>query len=1138
MIVGGRGRSAPAGRGRLPIIGLMAGLAVASALALGPADSARAAPVRFLAPHAGKIVTSGAVRVKIKARRPLRGFEAWVDSRRKGGTDVTGRFRSVGGGVRRARLRVDRQLGQGRHELYVRARTRSGGTRTAVRSFNVATRRASLVAVRRPRIGTRRAPVAARVKLRRGRMRARLNGRNVRRAFEPGRKGRIQTARLTVHDGLRFGRNRLVVTAFTANGRYKRVRRTFKVSRRHPLADAGRDRTTRVGARLRLNGRRSRPARRRSKLRMRWRIVDRPEGSKPKLKRARRARPRLIADVEGHYTLRLRVRERRARGDRRGQRARGAAAGGIRAARVTPRTSDDVVTVAAQPNVLPQGVPVKTIAFDADTPGIELGGEFYPARGGGGPQLLVLDRETLAVNRGSSRTFPVGDSGVGQLNQALAALTSDQLAIVTGGGRNLGLDRSGIQELATAVGSIGAALRRFQTPAPEAEAAIESGQWSVVGIPGTSPGTAYQLLGREQGAFRVLPGGMSGFFQLDSNDDFTFTWAPEYLTFDTQAPGSTKTKNVISVNGKDHPSPNLELGQSGVQVLWLDADTLELRDTLTYLNRRPDSGECGSPGQPECLRDFVMKGGKLSEIAADPDSMLLINTILEPNVFQSSRGTLALLADGLKPFGANPQVVLAGVGIPEVTGLGNYSFVGVNGLGELGPNSGAEVNTGADAVEAPRLAGTFERNRQGLLVPAGYGSPGPGVEAEVAQQDLQRLLAQPDEPFPAFDTPAERAAERYIADRLDLRPDSKFGIRGLYWQDLNIDWGAQQSSLNALDPCAAPPCAQGFEAVKTQLAREFGMVATVLNYFTVNTGNTLLGVLEEAMFSSAVDFFGISSEIMSTYNPPPKPAQGRNALEIIEGSVTIASGVGEAIPVVGGAVAAPFTIASGAAEIVQGTTTKPGGNPTFDPTVFEQKIGSFAKVLNGGLRAALDNLDHVAVLLVSDWGRLQSATAKVNTPSDGPEHGWGLNSQSSSALGTVITLGLRRYMWSSLLPVPLTIYTLNTGKPSPCPLQICAPGPRSPNLFTPLVPTNTDKSDPSLPLQSWYMCKTNTQDDYPPSQILDSLFNLPTDRDDSGLGFYKGRFYAPAPSSGTPGWTHTSADHAWRDVGMYCNGLP
>ncbi|MQA75349.1 MAG: hypothetical protein GEU88_13570 [Solirubrobacterales bacterium] len=1056
-------------------------------------------------------MTKNVVAARVKAPEPLSKLSASLSSSKNGHADVTARFHSVREDLWRARLRRGRQLATGRNHLYVTVRTRAGEEDVIASDFTVAGGHADLVHVRRPRVGTQAAPVQARIALEGGRLRARLNGRNVRGAFERRGDGRIRTAELTVHNGLRFGRNRLVVTAFTREGRYERVRRTFHIRRDRPLADAGRDRTAPVGKRLRLDGRKSRPAQRGSRLAMRWRVVDKPKGSKPKLRRTRDARPRLVTDVEGHYTLSLRARGPGAGSagkDLRSANARGArptAAGRTRASGAGP-TSLDTVTVAAQPDVLPSGVPVVTIAHSSGKVGIQVGDQFNPGAPGQA-QVMVLDRETLELVK--FNTFSYGNDNI-TLGQYVADIASGDLVIMSGAGAAQG-PPPGIQQ---ALSSIGATY-----PAQRA-AAFNGGNWSVVGVRGTSPGSAYQLIGRTQGS-DPQEGALSGFLQLDSNDNFTFTWAPEDVIFDTHAPSSTASENVISVNGKDYPSLNLEPGQSGVQILWLEADTLELHATWTYLNEAAHNGECPPPiSPPQCLWAFVgdEAGGQtdLQRLLADPDAMVLITTIGKPNVI-ATQASWALLAgsSGLPAFGANPQVLLG------LDGTGDYSFVGVNGLGALGPNRGAEVSQALNgAIQAPRLAGTFKRNRQGLLVPAGYGSPGPGEDAVLAQPQLKKLLAEPAEPFPAFDGPGEQAALEQIAQKLELPVDPKFGIRANYWRNDSITWSDKADLMNSSfcneSAREKTPCTPAIAAVMKQLNDEFPMVGTVSEYFTGGGEADLNGLLKTTMLTGSVSLQAVQSRIEEFYDKPPTDAKGPNALGIIEGAMTIGSGFAGAVPEVGGLLSAPFRITAGTMQIMQAFETTPGGSALFDPVTFEQQFAEFANDLSNQMTQVILDLDHVADLLVSDWGRLQKASALVsNTSQTGGNPGWGLSSGGIDALTNAIQLSQRRYMWSTLLAVPVNVVSSGTGNPTQWGDHgFFGSAPSSQNLAQVKVPATG--SNPPIQDNYWYLCRWNSYPKaiYPSEGLLNTLLNSPSDSGGAtftpALGFFKERLYAPA----------------------------
>jgi hypothetical protein len=74
---------------------------------------------------------------------------------------------------------------------------------------------------------------------------------------------------------------------------------------------AGHDRRVLAGVRVRLDGSSTRASQRRTRLGLRWTIIARPKGSKARLLGRGRARPTLVTDVPGQYTVQLRARQLR-----------------------------------------------------------------------------------------------------------------------------------------------------------------------------------------------------------------------------------------------------------------------------------------------------------------------------------------------------------------------------------------------------------------------------------------------------------------------------------------------------------------------------------------------------------------------------------------------------------------------------------------------------------------------------------------------------------------------------------------------------------------------------------------------------------------------------------------------------------
>ena len=576
-------------------------VALALLAGLGATATGASADVRILSPDDGGLTTSRVVTAKVKTNARATGFQAYL--RGRSFDEISVRFRSGPRGIRTARLRIGSDLVRGRNYLSVKTTLPGGRTETAVAAFTVGRKRAGLLELSGVRNGVMRAPIGVRAVARGAdTLHARLNGRSVARLFDERRPGRWRAA-LAAQDGLHFGHNRLIVTAFDAEGgAYQRVQRTFRIRRNGPLVGAGSDRTTRSGARLRLDGRSTKASQRGAALRLRWRIVGRPRGSKARLSRASSARPLLRGDVPGRYLVELRASER----DRRGARAAGAA-------------TSDTVGVAVQPNMLPKGVPVTTLT-STGSPAIQVGRSVYP--NGGAVQMLILDRTTLApATTSPNRSYPGTDQGMSQLRSDATGLSDEQLAILSGSGSPAGLSSNGTNILAGVLTSFGATF----APGTGSAADLNAGQWSMVGIQGLPEGTADQFIGLQRDP-SVPAGSMTGFFQIDNTGKFTFNWPAVFQTFDTQAPGTTASQNVINIGSQNYTSAALPAAPSGLEggfhVLWLDAGSLALKGQYTVANMWRGAGSCPASAAYVCIDEFTSR--TLPSIENAPGTALIV----------------------------------------------------------------------------------------------------------------------------------------------------------------------------------------------------------------------------------------------------------------------------------------------------------------------------------------------------------------------------------------------------------------------------------------------------------------------------------------------------------------------------------
>jgi hypothetical protein len=550
---------------------LLAALVVLSVARPSPAQTPKG--VEILSPKPDGLETSRTLRVRVRIRGEVAGFHIYL--RGHDFSEVTDRFGPSRRGVRTARFSLDRDLVRGANHVFVQVQRPSGAVESEEVHFTAARRLRGMLALG-VRVATREAPLTVRVRAPRATdILAKLNGRDAQHLFQREGAGRW-IARLAANDRLRFGPNRLSVAAFNAQGEYERVHRTVEIERSAPLVGAGRDRTVRAGQLVQIDGGSTRSARPGGALRMSWQIVSRPEGSTATLSRATGTRPSLRPDVPGRYTIRLHASE------------------------AGSDSATDTLTIAAQPDVLPAGIPVRTM-ISPSSPGILVGETIYPS-GAGWLQMLVLDRGTLEEIQ--NQTYPGTDQGMSALESDVGTLSFDDLVILTPGGQTASLSTSAQATLAGVLNGLGAIFQ----PGTGSASQLGAGQWSLIGIPQLPQGLAYQNIGLQLDPSAPV-GGLTGFFQLDTSSNYTFTWPPSFIPFDTQAPGTTSEQNVITVGSQTYTSAPI-VGQfgyhpGGFHVVWLDSGSLELRGEYTAAAGAPVDSGCGV-GSLLCMDGLAM----------------------------------------------------------------------------------------------------------------------------------------------------------------------------------------------------------------------------------------------------------------------------------------------------------------------------------------------------------------------------------------------------------------------------------------------------------------------------------------------------------------------------------------------------
>ena len=744
---------------------LSCAVAVALAVALVPvaAAEARAGVDR---PRPDAVVKRLPVRVVVRPPAGASSLRVHVGNR-----DVTGRFRRVGRSRLVGVLSRRQGLRYGWNEVSV-LRGRGAGLRVVEASSFVLARRVRSLA----RLAVRPGAVTS-LSVRGGRarrersVRVLLNGRHVTRALDLSHPLRWK-AQLSATHGLRPGVNRLrVLVVEPDRGRHAVLRRRFVVRRGTHLPGAGWDVATGPDLPVRLDGRRSR-ASGGGRVRHRWRVLSKPRGSRPRLRRAGSPGPVLIPDRPGRYVVGVRV-------ARRGSRAVGSLS-------VT-----DKVTVTATPNnLLVPFTGLKTNVGANRDAGIQVGDTFYPNTSpiGNAIQWLTLNRATLELaGDGNSYLDGTADGahGLDHLKDQLEKGMVDQLVVLalpyTAARRAVDEDQIGAFE--EALRMIGAT----QSPVPPREIVDRMLGFSAVGIPHAGAGTGWMELDvGPVGADRsLLTGWLMPSRSFSAKQAPLYRLQPERPKFDTSLEVGANTNTMLL--GKHRVTGSLPIEfDGGFHVVSFDPITLEPRKSEVFLSCCP--GAAAREASLSAMADFLR--------SVPPDhvaiqSIGLIGAELPGDHPPEERANLGWYRVGaeISKLGGNPHTFNT---VDPFSAESSYAFVGgadlgkdevrdaSTGLGETGDLQG-RMSLGHDGVHVPLVADPTER-REFSLYDTVFRDPTPWPYTAAA--------GHPD-------------ADAYARALADITSALGFGgyngdLRQAYYRNLNIVWSDDLTKLATL----------------------------------------------------------------------------------------------------------------------------------------------------------------------------------------------------------------------------------------------------------------------------------------------------------------------------------------------------
>jgi hypothetical protein len=928
------------------------------------------------APRPGAVVQGPSVRVRVRAA-PGASLRAWLDRR-----EVTRAFRREGGD-RVAVLRPP----LGVNHLYVRARDGRGRRDfDSVRFLRVRRTSGLLTASARPR----RAPrggLAVHVGLARGtdRVRGRLNGHRLGAALGSGRRRALV---LDADDGLRFGRNRLVLSALDEAGRVDFERRLVRLRRSRPIPGAGPARRARVRRALRLDATRSRAARRRSRLSYRWTIVRAPKGSRARLRAPRSARPHLRPDRRGTYRVRLEVVEHRPA-----------------PASAAPPRSTDTVSVRAVPDAPPLGVPIDTVFFGGSAPsGVHLGAPINETIAPQDPtlplQLVLLDRTTLELQQNTSYT---GDEpGTAQLLSDVKAAGRGSLAIIVNPDSTTGLpidnDQTALDSLNDAMEAIGSFdLDQRLATNPFCDNGGCS-NFSAIGVPGLSA----QQGGTQNPGLKLAPNGdtfasrrgdLRGYLQLDSSGNYTYV-NTDWVPFTTQGASASATQGAITVGSDAYTSLPIAPGQSAFFVLILDAGTLTYRNAGTFLVNGADPLRTAN--------DLASMEAMLATAAGDGSQLVFIQTIGSVDRPDSSTDNIASTWTQI----AVDQGLLGGhaylfntIDGSQGANQGTYAFVGP---GEPpSPMSPTALTASPQATGTPgRLSGWLARNSRSQFSPRAAG-PTLGLDVGLPGVVYRRPVAWPDR-----DTPGHLAAIACVASAVN--PSLPTPVEDNYTnKNLDLEWSTYASAVESMsyDKLTAGPCpnpsfsAQDFADVQSQLYDEWTDLATVTQFIT-----NLKTPLQYNNTSVQGHVSDVTQDVQNAV-----PGVGGQAWVSSEQLIIDTFWIASYIPGAGDV----FGIAAAALQLSLDTANGQNGSPSVG--ALQAAVDELPDKLGAAYASAYGEIDQLGDLIKSDWGKLSiTADRAVNQ--------WAWTNTSTFQAADAFDASMTKLAYESLVPTAFQYY--------------------------------------------------------------------------------------------------------------------
>jgi hypothetical protein len=905
---------------------------------------------------------------------------------------------------------------------------------------------------------------------------ATLNGHNVTGQFEPS-IGRTRIAALAPDDGLRHGLDTLRIVGVGSDGHRAQATLRFRISPARPLAAAPDARTV-AGHSVSISPRASLRAAGGARLTYRWQLMRGPRGSHARTRTTARGALRFKPRRPGTYRLRLVA----ATSGRPGSRA------------------SDTVIVRATPLMTPIGLPVTMHTTINGHWANKIGADNL-LYGGHNVLAAIYDRTTfeqlqvlkLSGSANSANTLSNAISSW-QSNKNVAAGVLVFLSTKFGAS---GIDDAAYNKIIASLG--GSAINSSDNVIG----------WSVIGVPGTSAGTAWE---------HAYGGYIKGYVQLDNYLHFAFL-APSYGQFATQYQSSSSggmLNNTMQVSesgfaptplysdqfpAQPLTAPSSCPGAGGFQVVELDGRYLARRAGDVH-NKTFFTNSCNANADFQQLTAMNQFLGQA--ITNQQPDLVLIQSLGKNPHDTSSQLTDQWLAIGAQilTLGGSERI------FDELTGP--YAFAGGNEL----PSHAGLPATGFDSTSY--LTGSLAYGRDAVYYPASAAANA------FADSQLEQIVYQQSTPWPHSSKPGEQDALVYLTQQLDSRYSGPFAgsacypnnpqspnLRAEYCDTTITNWGYWAGRVSHL--AKTFPSGQGFtspvwQKVTKEIKYEMGLVPRPLAIAAA-----LAQPFAETSGPNSAEVQNIATRLSHSISPPSSPftaflvglaGDALNAasfLPIEESSFGTATGVLAAAMYLGGDLLAT-----------------PTGDPALKVTLTAQQLEQ--NVASMYLDAASE-FSHYADIIETDYGKLKAVASSSQ---------FAIGSAQMTALVYSLRLGVAQWAYQTLFRVTYPKLWILP------PTSHNGPG-TTPQQWVCYAPSEVVFPFHNEPAQGW-LSTSSSRYSYPLVLAVGGSWSAPENAPTPSAGLINSAFAAPSDdTNGNPITYGLNRDDFFNDNYGYAN---